>query len=87
MRSTSTRAAGDGREWLRRLAYAPSQDGYTVDEVRRCAWGAVSRARPGWPPVDVRREVRTLLAAWNTDIVIERRTAWQHLQIAAPIDG
>lgn len=77
----------DGREWLRRLAYAPSQDGYTVDEVHRCVWGAVSHARRGWPPVDVRREVRALFAAWESDIVTERRAAWQRLQTAAPIDG
>lgn len=77
----------DGRDWLRRLAYAPSQDGYTVDEVHRCAWGAVSCARPGCPAVDVRREVRVLFAAWETDIVSERRAAWQRLQTAAPIGG
>lgn len=77
----------DGRDWLRRLAYAPSQDGYAVDEVHRCVWGAVSRARPGWPAIDVRREVRALFAAWESDIVTERRGAWQRLQTAASIDG
>ncbi|HEY5858218.1 MAG TPA: hypothetical protein VIW24_30375 [Aldersonia sp.] len=75
----------DGREWMRRLGYAPSQDGYTVDEVYRCAWAAVSHARPGWHPPDVRREVRTLLASWEADIVAARRTARQCLQTGAPI--
>ena len=41
----------DGRDWLRRLVYAPSQDGYTVDEVRRCVCGAPSRVLvPAVPP-------------------------------------
>ncbi|HEY5855219.1 MAG TPA: hypothetical protein VIW24_14475 [Aldersonia sp.] len=75
----------DGLGWMRRVAYAPSQDGYTVDEVYRCAWGAVSHARPGRHPADVRREVRTLLASWEADIVAARRAARQRLQTDALI--
>jgi hypothetical protein len=75
----------DGRDWMRRLAYAPPQDGYAADEVYRCAWGAVSHVRPGWHPAEVRREVRTLLASWEADIVAARRAARQPPHTGAPI--